>query len=117
MLFKIDENLPSQSVLLLRNAGHDALSVLEQRMGGHPDSDIAAICRTESRILLTLDTDFANIITYPPSTYSGLVILRLADQSKESVLRAVRKFIDALESESPNKKLWIVESDRIRVRG
>ncbi len=116
MLFKIDENLPSQSVLLLRNAGHDALSVLDQQMGGHPDSDIAEICRAEFRILLTLDTDFANIIAYPPSAYSGLVILRLADQSKESVLSAVRKFIAALEKESPNKKLWIVENDRIRVR-
>lgn len=34
MKFKIDENLPVEAVLLLREAGHDALSVHEQGLRG-----------------------------------------------------------------------------------
>ncbi|HMO51489.1 MAG TPA: DUF5615 family PIN-like protein [Kiritimatiellia bacterium] len=60
MDFKLDENLPAEACQLLRNAGHDALSVLDQHLGGAPDSHVAAVCLAESRTFITLDTDFAN---------------------------------------------------------
>ena len=34
MKFKIDENLPTEAADLLRSAGHDAVTVGEQRLGG-----------------------------------------------------------------------------------
>ena len=34
MRFKIDENLPVEAAELLRQAGHDAVTVLEQHLGG-----------------------------------------------------------------------------------
>ncbi len=37
MRFKTDENLPTQIVELLRQHGHDAMSVPEQQMSGQPD--------------------------------------------------------------------------------
>ena len=117
MEFKIDENLPSEACVMLKDAGHDALSVLDQQLGGHPDSDVADICRAESRILVTLDTDFGNIIAYPPEDFSGIVVIRTEDQSKPVVLAHVRRLVDILRAESPRGKLWIVESDRVRVRG
>ena len=42
MLFKIDENLHEEVAELLRQAGHDAVSVYDQQMRGHADEDIAA---------------------------------------------------------------------------
>ena len=117
MEFKIDENLPSEACLILKGAGHDAVSVLDQELGGHPDSDIADICQAESRVLVTLDTDFANIIAYPPAVFSGIVVIRTEDQSKPVVLARLHRLVGILRSESPQGKLWIVESDRIRVRG
>jgi hypothetical protein len=38
--FKVDENLPRESTRLLLNAGHDAMSVLDQSLGGTPDPDL-----------------------------------------------------------------------------
>ena len=32
--FKLDENLPHQAALVLRRAGHDVSTVLEQGLGG-----------------------------------------------------------------------------------
>lgn len=32
MRFKVDENLPSETALLLKQAGYDTVTVLEQRM-------------------------------------------------------------------------------------
>jgi predicted nuclease of predicted toxin-antitoxin system len=76
--FKTDENLPFEAATALRTHGLDVATVLDQGLGGHPDADIAAVCRSERRALITLDTDFANIDAYPPGDYPGLVVLRLA---------------------------------------
>ena len=66
MRFKVDENLPIEIAKLLRDAGHDALTVQEQRLGGGSDPDIAAVCKEENRALVTLDVDFGDIRSYPP---------------------------------------------------
>ena len=74
MKFKIDENLPVEIAALLRDAGYEATSVVDQGLGGSADPDIAAVCRKENRALVTLDMDFADIRTYQ---HSGLIVLRL----------------------------------------
>ena len=117
MEFKLDENLPFEAVQLLRDAGHDTVSVLDQRLGGRPDADIASVCKAESRTLITLDTDFANILAYPPGVFPGIVVIRTDDQAKPTVLSLVRQVVLPLKSESPRQHLWIVERNRIRVRG
>jgi predicted nuclease of predicted toxin-antitoxin system len=114
--FKIDENLPTEAADLLRGAGHDAVTVLDQRLGGAADSVIAAICQGETRVLVTLDIDFADIRAYPPSDYPGLIVLRLNQQSKPHVLEILRRLVFVLAAESPEGHLWIVEPDRIRIR-
>lgn len=77
MRFKTDENLPEESAAVLREAGHDAHTVREQTLGGHPDDDVAAVCKREQRALVTLDLDFSDIRSYPPEELEGLIVLRV----------------------------------------
>ena len=84
--FKVDENLPVEAAEVLRLAGYDALTVLDQSLGGSLDAPLASICRVESRALVTLDLDFSNIQAYLPSEHPGIIVLRLATQDKEHVL-------------------------------
>ncbi|MBF0110847.1 MAG: DUF5615 family PIN-like protein [Magnetococcales bacterium] len=53
MKFKVDENLPAEAASFLRSAGHDALSVLNQSMGGASDGQVFRICQEEQRILVS----------------------------------------------------------------
>src|SRR3954469_12861620 len=99
MRFKVDENLPIESAKLLRDAGHDALTVLDQKLGGHPDRTIGEIIRNEKRALITLDLDFADIRAFPPNEYFGLIVLRLAVQAKPSVLSVLERVIPLLNTE------------------
>lgn len=117
MQFKIDENLPYEACRILQNAGYDAVSVLDQQLGGYPDTDIATVCKSESRVLVTLDGDFANILAYPPENFSGIVVIRTENQAKSVVLENIRRLVAVLKTESPQGELWIVESNRIRIRG
>src|SRR3954463_11913316 len=61
MRFKTDENLPEEFAEVFRAAGWDALSVVEQQLGGTVDPKIARICVAERRALITLDLGFADI--------------------------------------------------------
>jgi predicted nuclease of predicted toxin-antitoxin system len=116
MQFKTDENIPLEAVDLLRAAGHDALTVFDQSLGGRPDSRIASVCRREARALITLDTDFCDIRTYRPADYPGLFVLRLARQSAPEVVRAIGGLLEVLKTTDCRGQLWIVEHERIRVR-
>ena len=116
MLFKIDEKLPRDAADLIQENGHDAETVFDEKLQGTPDQKIAEVCREESRILVTLDTDFGNIKAFPPTEYPGLIVIRSKDQSKPVVLQLIKSFLTALEKESVENKLWVVEPNRLRIR-
>jgi predicted nuclease of predicted toxin-antitoxin system len=115
--FKIDENLPVEASGLLRQIGHDALTVSEQHLGGSPDPDVASVCQQEGRALVTLDVGFSDIRAYPPSQFPGLIILRLRWQDKGHILGILKHLEPLLSSEPLENHLWIVEETRVRIRG
>jgi predicted nuclease of predicted toxin-antitoxin system len=117
MKFKLDENLPGEGVLVLRAAGHDAVTVLDQGLGGRPDPEIFAVVQAEGRALITLDVGFGNIRTYTPRMSAGIIVLRLGRQSKPVVLAAIAEVAAAAVAEPVTGKLWIVEDGRLRIRG
>jgi predicted nuclease of predicted toxin-antitoxin system len=117
MKFKVDENLPIEVAELLRQAGHDAATVLEQHLSGRADSAVALVCQQEDRILITLDLDFADIRSYPPAEYPGLIVLRLKQQDKPHVLDVLRHLTRVFQDEPLERQLWIVGERQIRIRG
>jgi predicted nuclease of predicted toxin-antitoxin system len=117
MRFKIDENLPAEAAKLLRHSGYDAATVPEQHLGGSADHVIASICQQENRVLVTLDMDFADIRTYPPGDFPGMVVLRLRRHDKPYVLEILARLIELFPREPLDRHLWIVEERRIRIRG
>lgn len=114
--FKLDENLPIEARDDLHNAGHDAVTVADQQLAGQPDRQIANVCRTEGRAVLTLDLDFSDIRAYPPRDYAGIVVLRPAVQSVPTIRRLVGQVIALVPTEPLAGNLWIVDDARIRIR-
>ena len=92
------------------------MSVLDQELSGKPDQNIAGICQQEERIIITLDLDFADIRTYPPRDYSGIIVLRLKRQDKLIALSVGRRLLKAFQDNSLENQLWIVDERRIRIR-
>lgn len=91
MRLELDENLPQEVVEALEAAGHDAETVVGEGLGGADDPTVLGAAERESRALLTLDVDFANVVAYSPTGRSGIVVLRPARQSRAVVLRLVRR--------------------------
>jgi predicted nuclease of predicted toxin-antitoxin system len=114
--FKVDENLPREAQTLLLDAGHDAHTVHDERLVGHPDSTIFDICLNEDRVLVTLDLDFADIRQYPPSSHRGIWVLRPETQSIENTLSVLRGALALVGVEPTTNRLWIAEPGRVRIR-
>jgi predicted nuclease of predicted toxin-antitoxin system len=117
MNFKTDENLPMEVADLLRQNGHDALSVMDQQLAGRPDVDVAAACQAEQRVLVTLDLDFSDIRSYPPEDYFGIIVLRPVLQTIASNLRLTGSAISQFGTLPLAGHLWIVQEHQIRIRG
>jgi len=116
MRFKLDENLPVDAAVPLTEAGHDVHTVYQEGLCGTPDSKISEVCRSEKRILITLDTDFCNILNYPPATHNGIIVIRTLDQSKPEILWFLQKVLLPHLTEAVQGKLWIVQRNGIRIR-
>lgn len=117
MKFKIDENLPAEVAECLRANGHDAETVVHEGLGGAKDPKVLDACRVESRAIITLDLDFANIVAYPPQGLPGVVVLRVARQSKWLVLRIVEHVVvPFLDERTLAGTLWIAHETRVRIQ-
>lgn len=116
MRAKVDENLPLDAVALLREAGWECDTVFDEGLDGAPDAAVAAACHAEARVLFTLDLDFADIRTYPPSRYAGIVVLRPLTPSRRAVLELMARAVAALSAEWAPNRLWVVEPQRVRIK-
>jgi len=112
---KLDENIDARLAVVLRGAGHDALTVREQNLHGTDDIDLYQLCISENRALVTLDLDFSNILRYPPESTAGLIMLRGPEDLFATVKILIDTLIEALVNEDPLGQLWIVEPGRIRI--
>lgn len=116
MRFKLDENLGRRGSDLLTTGGHDVATVFDQNLSQAADSEVIEACRQENRCLVTLDLDFGNPLLFNPAEYSGIAVLRLpAKSSYQDLVTAIMTLAKAVESDSIDRKLRIVESGRIRI--
>lgn len=115
MNFKLDENLGQAVANALRAASHDVTTVGEEQLQGAPDRRVLDAAQAEARCLVTLDLEFGNPLLFDPSTYSGIVVIRLpARVTQVALLHAVRTLVKAAASSSAVGRLWIVHHDQIR---
>ena len=116
MKFKVAENLLIELAELLNEAGHDAVTVHDEKLGGADDDDIAPVCQREARAFLTFDLGFSDIRSYPPSNYPGLIVFRLKFQDRPHVLKVCERLVEIMKTEVVEHCLWIVEESRVRIR-
>ncbi len=114
--FKRDENLPVEAAQLFTDAGCNASHALDQGLRGATDQELIDKCKSESRVLITLDLDFSDIRAYPPADYTGIIVLRLGRQDKPQVMSVLSQLAPTAAASDIVGALWIVDATTIRVR-
>jgi len=82
-----DENIEQPVVDALRESGHDVLFITEMERG-LPDDEVLRQAEADSRILLTNDKDFGELVFRLRRAATGIVLLRL--ETEVGAEKAVR---------------------------
>jgi len=114
--FKLNEDMPASAGDVVKAAGHEVATVHEEALGGAADEIIADICKAEEMILITLDLDFASVISYPPSTHPGIMVIRVARASAAKVNAIMREVFTSTDVEHLRGTISIAEPGRVRLR-
>lgn len=114
MRVKLDENMPAALAELLRSEGHETSTVSEEGLSGADDPNVLDAAAFEDRLLMTFDTDFADIRTYPPGSHAGIVVFRLSDQRWSVLQEPARSLLDLGVLERLHGGLAIVDETRVR---
>jgi predicted nuclease of predicted toxin-antitoxin system len=113
---KLDENQPRDLKTLLQSAGHEVTDVHEENLSGEADPQVLQAARREERLLMTFDTDFADVRKYPPGTHSGIVVFRFRDQRWRAIEGPVRQFLTEVRLEEVTGGLVILQETRVRYK-
>ena len=115
MKIKLDENLGNRGADILRAAGHDIATVVEEGLSSAGDDRLIEVCRSERRCLVTLDLDFGNPLRFDPSRYFGIAVLRLPPRLVAGdLLDTIHTLAIGLADSTIEGKLWIVQRGRVR---
>ena len=112
MRFLIDENIRIEVIEFLTKEGHDVKSVPK----GYKNGQIAILAKEEKRILLTHDKHFADIFTYPPKEFFGIIRIRIHPPTAENIISALSRLLKKLSDKDLLGRLLVLEKDDFRIR-
>lgn len=112
----LDENVYPDIAKLLTDLGHNAVDVKQAKLLGASDELVFSWAQEQKRTIITFDRHFADIITYPPSSHQGIILLRFHPPLLSEILEAVQALLADFEGRPLSGKLIILSSAGYRVR-
>ena len=107
-----DENISPNSVASLRTLGFDILHIREIGLRGKPDEEVMDYALKEGRVLLTIDSDFADVRKYPPETHGGIIRMRLKFYSAKAVNTCLELLLKALTEKDIKGNLVVTDGEK-----
>ena len=116
MRVKVDEDLPTAAVHMLRDLGHEAVGVVEQGMGGAKDQSLWLTVQEEKRFLVTADKGFGDIRHYPPGSHAGVLLLRPSQAGIRPILELLGRTLGAHDLEALHGTIAVASPRGVRIR-
>jgi len=110
-----DEGVDRQIVNRLRREGHDILYIAEMEPG-MPDEAVLESANRESRLLLTADEDFGELVFRQGWVSSGVILIRLAGLTSEYKARMVTSTLEERAAELAPGTFTVVAPGSVRIR-
>lgn len=115
MKIKLDHNLSRHLRDTLEEFGHDVDTAFDEGLARATDKEVLHEGSGQGRILFTLDKDFLNLKTYPPSRHGCVVVFRPSRQGAIAVTNMVEAFVRSADLRQYRRRTAVVERTRIRI--
>ena len=92
MLFLADESCDACMVRILRAVGHDVMAVARAHQGAS-DTDVIDLAVGTSRILITEDKDFGQLVYASGHGHSGVILLRYPFQLRHHIAQSLSALV------------------------
>jgi predicted nuclease of predicted toxin-antitoxin system len=116
MKIKLDENLPFRLVTILSELGHETDTIPEEGLKGYKDEKVWEAAQRSGRFLITQDLNFSNINLFKPGTHYGLLLIRLRDPGRNTLLNRIQTIFQIEEVDRWQGCFVVVTDHKIRVR-
>ena len=116
MRFLADMGVDMRIVKWLRERGHDAVHLREERLHRMSDNAIFEKADIEQRIILTFDLDFGEIIALSGGRMVSVVLFRLRNTRTFHVMERLKKALEDSAQILEQGAIVVVEEGRHRIR-
>jgi len=115
--FLLDANLsPETRKYLAEKFKLDTIDLITEKKSSLSDNAVVKLAKLEKRIIITFDLDFGEIYYFSERGEIGVIVLRIKDQTVESVNKTLDKFFQN-EASSINleRSLIIIDDNKVRI--
>ncbi len=117
--FLADHCISNTIVRALQNAAHEVVRLKDVLPVESPDTMVIAKAQEIDAIFLSMNGDFADIVTYPPKNYKGIVAIQMRNHVEvlDQLLVRLKGYLNQQAAmEHYRGKLLVIEVNRIRIR-
>lgn len=117
--FFADQCISNYVIQTLRNAGHEVFRLKDYISPDLSDHVVISKAQELDSILISLNGDFTDIVTYPPKNYKGIISLQVKNHPEitPQLMERLKKYLSTHQDMNYYKgKLFIIEVHRIRIR-
>jgi predicted nuclease of predicted toxin-antitoxin system len=114
--FLADMGISPRTVYFLKNLGHDAVHLSEQKLHRLVDDKILRKARDEGRVLLTHDLDFGDLMAASSAELPSVIIFRLRNMHPNQVNRYLEELVTEYQDALEKGAIISVVEGRIRLR-
>jgi predicted nuclease of predicted toxin-antitoxin system len=116
MKIKLDENVTTGVIPVLRELGHNVHTTSDEGLTGKPDGEIWSATQSEQRFLITQDMDFSDARKFAPGTHHGILLLRLHSPNQAETISRLTELFSNEETESWRNCFVVATEHKVRVR-
>ncbi|MBI2594390.1 DUF5615 family PIN-like protein [Candidatus Curtissbacteria bacterium] len=115
--FLLDANLsPKTSQYLREKFNFDIIDLITENKYDLTDEKVIRFAKRQKRVIITFDLDFGEIYYFSERGKVGIIVLRIENQTVESVNKVLNKFF---QTETKNidleKSLVVIDEKKIRI--
>lgn len=116
MKFLVDESLSATVAQLLGAEGHDAIHVSERGLLGAPDTDVMRTARSEDRTVISVDTDFGELLALGQHPGPSVILIRRSPHRPHEQFRLLVAALPDIEAALLEGAIVTLTPDRARIR-